>query len=171
MKILPTIAALAALSFVLGCNRSESDRSSTDVRDNTARASRQDIPSQQSTNLAPTSRDANAPNRTYDTNNLASKDADNTGLNVRDRGDNTLTPGDQGTSESDREITRNIRRAITKNDQLSTTAKNIKIITINGKVTLRGPVANEQEQQAIAAAAQSVAGVGSLDNQLEVKAK
>jgi hypothetical protein len=58
-----------------------------------------------------------------------------------------------------------------KNDELSTAGKNIKIITVDGKVTLRGPVNSDQEQQAIAAAAQSVAGVNSLDNQLEVKGK
>jgi osmotically-inducible protein OsmY len=98
-----------------------------------------------------------------------SHDADNTGRNVRDRSDATLTPGDQGGTESDREITRQIRRTITSNDQLSSNAKNVKIITANGKVTLRGPVKSDQEKQTIATAAQGVAGVSSVDNQIEVE--
>jgi len=168
MKNLTSLAALSALSLLLGCNRSDTDRASTESRETSSRIERQDT-----NNLTPTSRNPDAASRTYgtDTNTAAAKQPDNTGVNKRDRDDNTLTPGDQGTSEADREITRNIRRAIEKNDQLSTTAKNIKIITVNGKVTLRGPVNSEQEQQAITAAAQSVAGVGSFDNQLEVKAK
>jgi osmotically-inducible protein OsmY len=97
------------------------------------------------------------------------KQADNTGLNKRDRSSETLTPGDQGNNETDRELARNIRRAIVKNDQLSTTAKNIKIIVANGKVTLRGPVKSETEKNQIASIAQGVQGAGSVDNQLETK--
>jgi hypothetical protein len=67
---------------------------------------------------------------------------DNTGKNVRDRDSNNLTPLDQSESESDRTITQEIRKAVMADDSLSTNAKNIKIITINGVVTLRGPVLN-----------------------------
>jgi len=171
MKISFAISAAALVTLLVGCNRSDTDRSSADTRDTTVTASRTDTSI--TTNLTPTSRNPDAANRTYSTttDTAANKDADNTGKNVRDRSDTALTPGDQGNSDSDREITRNIRRALTKNSELSTTAKNIKIITVNGKVTLRGPVTSEQEQQAIATAAQSVAGVTALDNQLEVKAK
>jgi osmotically-inducible protein OsmY len=101
--------------------------------------------------------------------NAASKDVDNTGQNVRDRSNATVTPGDQANNKADVETTRRIRRALTQNDQLSTTAKNIKIITANGKVTLRGPVATTQEQQTIIKIAKGVAGDSSVDNQLEVK--
>ena len=94
---------------------------------------------------------------------------DNTGRNVRDRSDSTLTPGDQGTTDADREITRRIRRALSSNDQLSAEAKNIKIITRDGKVTLRGPVKNRQELETIQSLVQQ-AGVNSLDSQLEVEA-
>jgi hyperosmotically inducible protein len=98
------------------------------------------------------------------------KDADNTGINKRDRSDYALTAGDQANTESDRELTRKIRRAITSNDQLSMTAKNIKIIAVDGKVTLRGPVKTAEEREQIATIAQqSLAGAGQLDNQLEVK--
>jgi osmotically-inducible protein OsmY len=97
------------------------------------------------------------------------KKADNTGVNARDRAEDALTASDQGGSESDREISRTIRKGIMAKDDLSTTAKNIKIITQEGKVTLRGPVNTESEQKTIAEIAQGVAGVTSVDNQLEVK--
>ena len=99
----------------------------------------------------------------------ADKDVDNTGVNKRDRGNDTLTSGDQSGNKSDRELTRKIRREITKNKELSTTAKNIKIITTNGKVTLRGPVKSEEERNTIVAAAKAAAGDSQVDNQLEVK--
>jgi len=100
----------------------------------------------------------------------ASKDADNTGINKRDRAEDALTSGDQGNTESDRELTRKIRRALTSNDQFSTTAKNIKIIAADGKVTLRGPVNTAAEREQVAAVAQQALGGTSLvDNQLEIK--
>jgi osmotically-inducible protein OsmY len=101
--------------------------------------------------------------------NPAQYDANNTGRNQRDRSGNSLTPEDQGGNDTDREITRQIRRAITSNDQLSTEAKNVKVVTINGTVTLRGPVNSAQEQQAVANLAKGVTGVNSVVNQLEVK--
>jgi hyperosmotically inducible periplasmic protein len=93
---------------------------------------------------------------------------DNTGRNTRDRSDTALTPGDQGQSESDLMITRRIRRALTSNDQLSTDAKNIKVLTTNGRVTLRGPVKNQQDLETIRSILQQ-AGVTAIDNQLEIK--
>jgi osmotically-inducible protein OsmY len=100
----------------------------------------------------------------------AGTNVDNTAINKRDRDNATLTADDQSKSESDREMTRQIRRAIVKSDQLSMTAKNIKIITIDGKVTLRGPVKTDEERKLIDQIAQGQ-GAGSVDNQLEVKAR
>jgi len=93
---------------------------------------------------------------------------DNSGRNVRDRDDQNKTTGDQSENEADRTITQNIRRAVTADDSLSTNAKNVKIITNNGTVTLRGPVKSEKEKAEIGAKAKQVAGVKSVDNQLEV---
>ncbi|MGZ8425699.1 MAG: BON domain-containing protein [Candidatus Binatia bacterium] len=93
---------------------------------------------------------------------------DNSGTNVRDRNDQTKTAGDQSESEADRTISQNIRQSLTADDSLSTNGKNVKVITIDGKVTLRGPVKNDQEKAAIAAKAQQVAGVKNVDNQLEI---
>ena len=95
-------------------------------------------------------------------------EADNTGRNVRDRGGETKTPGDQSESEADRTITQNIRKALTADDSLSTNAKNIKIITNDGTVTLRGPVKSAKEKADIEAKAKQAAGVKRVDNQLEI---
>ena len=93
---------------------------------------------------------------------------DNSGRNVRDRNDQTKTPGDQSENEADRTITQNIRQVITADDSLSTNAKNVKIITNDGTVTLRGPVKSEKEKAEIEAKAKQVAGVKRVDNQLEI---
>jgi hyperosmotically inducible periplasmic protein len=85
--------------------------------------------------------------------------ADNSGQNVRDRNDATKTSGDQSESEADRTISQNIRRAITADDAISTNGKNVKIITVDGTVTLRGPVKSENEKTNIGAKARQIAGV------------
>jgi osmotically-inducible protein OsmY len=99
------------------------------------------------------------------------QDADNTGKNVRDRDDKTLTPMDQGGSASDRELTAAIRRAIVDDDSLSTNAQNVKIVTVDGVVTLRGPVKNTAERAAVASMAAKANGVKRVENQLEVEGK
>ena len=96
---------------------------------------------------------------------------DNTAVNVRDRGGNTLTAQDQSENPADRNVTQAVRKAIVADDSLSTDAKNVKVITVDGVVTLRGPVANQQEKNKIAAKVQGIAGVKRLDNQLEVAAR
>jgi len=93
---------------------------------------------------------------------------DNSGRNVRDRNDATKTAGDQSESEADRTISQNIRQAIVADDSVSTNGKNVKIITVDGMVTLRGPVKTEQEKTNIGAKAQQIAGVKRVDNQLEI---
>ena len=95
--------------------------------------------------------------------------ADNTRKNQRDRSGETTTSGDQSNSQEDVKITAAIRRAVVRDNSLSTTAKNVKIITANGMVTLRGPVKNDAEKTKIAELAQSAAGNAKIDNQLEVK--
>jgi hyperosmotically inducible protein len=94
---------------------------------------------------------------------------DNTKVNERDTNAAAPTPGDQGNNASDLKITQKIRQAVMGDGALSFTAKNVKIITQNGKVTLRGPVNSEDERSRIEAAARKVAGVAQVDNQLEVK--
>ena len=97
------------------------------------------------------------------------KKPDNTATNERDRSGETQTSGDQSNSSADLKITQAIRQALMKNSELSTTAKNVKIITNNGQVTLRGPVKNAQEKAKIDQLAKSAAGGAKIDDQLEVK--
>jgi len=98
----------------------------------------------------------------------AAVEPDNSGRNVRDADGTTKTPGDQSESETDRTITQNVRQAVTADDSISTNGKNVKIVTVDGTVTLRGPVKSEQEKTNIAAKAQQIAGVKQVDNQLEI---
>ena len=97
-------------------------------------------------------------------------DADNTERNVRDRDSKALTPMDQSENKADLTITQRIRKAVVADHSLSTNAKNVKIITNDGVVTLRGPVKSEHEKTKIVAKAQQVAGVSKVDDQLEVEA-
>lgn len=98
----------------------------------------------------------------------AAVEPDNSGRNVRDADGTTKTSGDQSESETDRTITQNVRQAVTADDSISTNGKNVKIVTVDGTVTLRGPVKSEQEKTNIAAKAQQIAGVKQVDNQLEI---
>ena len=94
---------------------------------------------------------------------------DNTAINERDRSRETQTSGDQSNSSADLKTTQAIRQALMKDSELSTTAKNIKIITNNGQVTLRGPVKNAQEKAKIDQLVKSAAGGVKIDDQLDVK--
>jgi len=95
-------------------------------------------------------------------------DASNTGINKRDRDDNTLTPMDQMNNPSDLKITQEIRQALMKGE-FSMDAKNIKVITRNGTVTLRGPVKTAAEVEKITALVKAMPAIKSIDNQLQVK--
>jgi hyperosmotically inducible periplasmic protein len=95
-------------------------------------------------------------------------DADNTGVNERDRDDLTKTPFDQEESEADVTTTAEIRKRIVGTPDMSVNGQNVKVITADGRVTLRGPVANDQEREIIENIARDVAGADKVDNQLEV---
>jgi hyperosmotically inducible protein len=91
--------------------------------------------------------------------------ADNTKKNQ----DQTQPTADQQKMNTpDRTITQRIRKSIHQDQNLSTYAHNIKIITQGGKVTLRGPVKSEEEKAALEEKAVAVAGKGNVTNQLEV---
>lgn len=94
--------------------------------------------------------------------------ADNTKVNKRDRNKEEPTAGQQSNAKTDRELTRKIRQALVKDKDLSTYAHNVKVITRNGTVTLKGPVRSEDEKKAVEAKAAEVAGGASITNELEV---
>jgi hyperosmotically inducible periplasmic protein len=98
-----------------------------------------------------------------------SKDADNSKVNQRDRAENALTADDQTSGGADMEITQKIRQALVKDKKLSTYAHNLKIVTVGGVVTLKGPVKSAAEKRKSEQIAKAVAGVGRVDNQLSIK--
>lgn len=95
--------------------------------------------------------------------------ADNTKVNKRDRSKAEPTADQQKEGTSDRDLTKKIRQALMDDKSLSTYAHNIKIVTQNGKVTLKGPVHTEDEKKAIEAKAAEIAGAGNVTNDISVK--
>ena len=71
-------------------------------------------------------------------------------------------------NSTDRTISQKIRKAIHDDKNLSTYAHNIKVVTQDGKVTLRGPVHSEDEKSAIQAKAVGIVGQENVTNQIEV---
>jgi hyperosmotically inducible protein len=96
---------------------------------------------------------------------------DNSKVNERDRNKAEPTADQQKANRSDQDITQQIRQSIMKDESLSTYAHNVKIISQNGMVTLKGPVRSEDEKSAIEAKAVEVVGKDKVTNQLEVKPK
>lgn len=93
---------------------------------------------------------------------------DNTAVNERDASGATKTPIDQDENSADVKTTAEIRSRITGDSTMSINARNVKIVTSQGKVTLRGPVDSAAEKDAIEGIARDVAGEGNVDNQLEL---
>ncbi len=98
----------------------------------------------------------------------ATADADITRPNVRDRNNSTLTPLDQGNSQADVDTTARIRKEIIAGKNMSVNAQNVKIITLDGRVTLRGPVNTAEEKRLIGEIADRIARPEDVDNRLEV---
>ena len=109
-----------------------------------------------------------ATNATSTPTDSAAVKRDNTEVNVRDRSDAVKTPIDQNENRKDIDITANIRKRVV-DTKMSVNAQNVKIITQDGKVTLRGPVKSEEEKTQIEKMAHEVAGAANVDNQLEVQ--
>jgi hyperosmotically inducible protein len=79
------------------------------------------------------------------------------------------TAQDQSSAASDRELTAKVRKAIIADKDLSTYAHNIKIITQNGTVTLKGPVKSADEKQKIETDVAAVVAHDNIVDQLTVK--
>ena len=109
------------------------------------------------------------------TSNVAPKDQadgavdrDNTAVNVRDRESAAKTPLDQNENQADIDITANIRKRVV-DSKLSVNAQNVKIITQDGQVTLRGPVKTAEEKKQIEDIAHDIAGADKVASQLEIE--
>lgn len=95
--------------------------------------------------------------------------ADNTGINERDKNDTTQTPVDQSEQQDDLNVTAAIRQRVVAAEGFSVNARNVKIITENGTITLRGPVATKAEKDQIVSMANTEAGTKyKVVDQLEV---
>jgi osmotically-inducible protein OsmY len=99
----------------------------------------------------------------------ATHEPDNTGVNERDRDGATKTPMDQSNAPADVSATRHIRQSIADDDSLGVNARNVKIITNGGVVTLRGPVETASEREAIERIARGTQGVTQVHNEIEVE--
>ena len=179
------IISTAAASFLVSTSFAQDTTNQTDAsaassltaatnaRSASAVAENTNVFRQQPASSTALDKDQNAnPGRTNDvvqTGTNAVPDADNSARNERDRHNQTLTPGDQGHNSADFATTRAIRKEITSTKDLSMSARNVKIITTNGVVTLRGPVKTENEKRLIGEIASKVAQSTNVDNQLEVK--
>ena len=86
----------------------------------------------------------------------------------KNKDQNSPTADQQKVNPADRAITQKIRKAVHDDTGLSTYGHNIKIITQDGKVTLRGPVRSEDEKNNLQAKAVTVAGQENVTNQLEI---
>ena len=95
---------------------------------------------------------------------------DNTKVNQQDRAANQPTADRQKNNATDLDLTKNIRRSIVEDKSLSSYAHNVKVISQNGTVTLKGPVKSEAEKSAIVSKAVSVAGgADKVVDQMSVK--
>jgi hyperosmotically inducible periplasmic protein len=102
----------------------------------------------------------------------ANLDADNTGVNKRDRDPAAKTPIDQNENQADVNMTAEIRKRMLAAEGMSINGRNAKVITADGKVTLRGPVDSNAERDTIATIAEEVAGgKDKVVNELEVAKK
>jgi osmotically-inducible protein OsmY len=94
---------------------------------------------------------------------------DNTGVNKGDGSGTATTADSQRENHNDRYLTQQIRKAVMADKSLSTYAHNVKVISQDGVVTLKGPVRSDDERKSIIAKAEQIAGQGKVTDQLSVK--
>ena len=101
---------------------------------------------------------------------LSAQAPDNTKINKNDRDGGQPTADQQKENRSDREMTKQIRQSIMADKSLSSYAHNVKIISQNGTVTLKGPVKSEDEKTSVMSKAVAVAGsADKVTDQITVK--
>lgn len=102
--------------------------------------------------------------------NTAATQRDNTAVNQRDADGSMTTPFDQSNDQADIDLVAQIRTKVLDIEDLSVNGRNVKIITNQRKVMLRGPVGSAAERASIVKVAQDIAGAGNVTDQLEVEA-
>lgn len=164
---------LMASALFVGCDGASNTTSSTPTPQTRDDAVATDsMNSNQPTGTAPITNnnlsDGMPRSGTPTSTNPTNVDRDNTAVNQRDRNNDAKTPFDQSEKQSDLDVTAKIRSRVVS-AKMSTYAENVKIMTDNGMVTLRGPVSTQEEKSRIEEIARDVAGDAKVDNQLEVK--
>jgi osmotically-inducible protein OsmY len=99
---------------------------------------------------------------------IAAQTPDNSNQN-KNKPNQTQSADQQSNSKTDRETTAKIRKALMADKDLSMYAHNVKIITVNGAVTLKGPVKSEDEKAKVADLAGGIVTSDKITNQLTVK--
>jgi hyperosmotically inducible protein len=97
------------------------------------------------------------------------QEPDNTKVNKGDADRTAPTADHQKDNHNDRYLTQQIRKAVIADKSLSTYAHNVKIISQNGAVTLRGPVRSDDEKHSVVSKAEAIAGSGHVTDELSVK--
>ncbi len=93
---------------------------------------------------------------------------DNTGVNKQNASSPTGNADRQKEDPSDRALTKRIRQSVMSDKNLSTYAHNVKIVAVNGTVTLNGVVRSDQEREDVGMKAAEVAGKDHVVNDLKV---
>jgi hyperosmotically inducible periplasmic protein len=95
---------------------------------------------------------------------------ENTKVNRSDRSTGAPTADQQKLNAADTKLTKTIRQSIMADKSLSSYAHNVKIISQNGVVTLKGPVKSEDEKRVIVEkAAAAAGGADKVTDQISVK--
>lgn len=160
MRIVFTGWILAAAALV-GCDQMNTDRTTAPLPETSPPATTTTDPA----TGAPVTTD---PTPATGADAAGPTSPDNTAVNERDAVRDTKTPIDQDENQADVTRTAEIRKRLLDQPDMSVNARNAKIITSQGKVTLRGPVNSEAERDALVKIATEIAGAENVDNQLEV---
>jgi hyperosmotically inducible protein len=81
---------------------------------------------------------------------------------------NAMTADTQTNNAADLDLTKRIRQSVMADKSLSTYAHNVKIVTVNGSVTLNGVVRSADEKSSIESKAANIAGMNKVTNDLKV---
>jgi hyperosmotically inducible periplasmic protein len=97
--------------------------------------------------------------------------ADNPKSNQTDPSNKEVTADSQKENESDRGLVSRIRKSLMAERDLSTYAHNVKIVAVDGQVTLNGVVRSDEEKRKVASLAEEIAGKQNVVNDLKVAPK
>jgi hyperosmotically inducible periplasmic protein len=96
---------------------------------------------------------------------------DNTKSNKVDASNQSAAADKQRNDSADIDLTKRIRQSVMADKTLSTYAHNVKIVAVDGTVTLNGVVSTADEKMRIGKKARSIAGEGHVVDDLKVVAQ